>query len=126
MNALVVAPYGEIRDSLSSLISVIPEINIVSTTDSLDYAIDFVVDYCPVIAVLVFDVLDLDKLTKTKSMKKANPELKLVAILKEIDWIPDSISKSTLKTNMEIFDAVLPQYARAGTIRETISKMVSV
>jgi len=116
MITLVVAPYGEIRDSLTSLISVIPEINIVSTTENLDRGIIFVAEHFPDIVVLVLDDLDSDKLAKVKSMKESSQDLNTVAFLKNTDQVPDCESG--------IFDAVLPQYARAGTIRKTISTLI--
>ena len=123
MIALVVAPYSDIRESLTSLISVIPQIDVVSTTNNLDRGIDFVQEHHPAIVVLVLDEIDSIKLGKIKNMKESCQDIKIVAFLKNSN--ENLESTSTPEVDSGIFDAAIPQYTRAGTIRKKISDLIS-
>ena len=116
MIVVVVAPLGEFRDGLTSLISVIPDINEVSTTEYLDRAIDYVEDHCPDLLITITDRLETTTLSKIKMMKVSCQQLKVIAFVQQPDMVAESISGDV--------DILLPQYAKANLITKAITSLL--
>ena len=116
MVALIVARYGALRDGLSGLLSVMPEITVVSTTDDLDEALKFVLQHCPTVALLEFEKIDRVHLAKVELIKAACPQLKILAFVQSLE--PDArIEESGV-------DAVLPHGAKAARITDTVAALI--
>ena len=118
MIALIVAPHGELRDGLSSLISVIPDVNVVSTTENLDRAIGFVGEHCPELLIAVVTKLEPTTLSKIKMMKAGCQQLKVIACVKHPVMVTEPKSGD--------LDAVISQYAKASLITDTVISLLSV
>jgi len=118
MIALVVAPHGEFRDGLTSLISVIPDVNVVSTTENMDRAIDFVAEHCPELLITVITRVESTTLSKIKMMKAGCQHLKVIACVKHPVMVTEPRSVD--------IDAVISQYAKASVITNTVISLLSV
>lgn len=118
MIALIVAPHGELRDGLSSLISVIPDVNVVSTTENLDRAIGFVAEHCPELLIAVVTRVEPTTLSKIKMMKAGCQQLKVIACVKHPVMVTEPKSGD--------LDAVISQYAKASVITNTVISLLSV
>ena len=116
MIALVVAPHGALRDGLAGLLSAMDLISVVSTTNNLDGALRFVLEYCPAVILLDCEELDNVELAKVELIIAACPESKILAF----------VPSPELSARLEAcgVDNVLLYGSKAATIVATISALI--
>ncbi len=84
-NVLIIARPGVLRESLSALLATMPEINVVSATNDLDSAYEFVSRLQPTICIMNFSNQGDDKEQKINQLKSILPEMKTIVLVDTVE-----------------------------------------
>ena len=115
-NVLIIAQPGILRESLSSLLGTMPEINVVSTTNDLDSAIEFVSEHQPMICIMDFSNQVDDKEQKIDQLKSILPEKKTILLVDTVE------AKEEAETHG--FDKVVINGSSVQQLTKTISDCI--
>jgi DNA-binding NarL/FixJ family response regulator len=84
-DVLIIARPGMLRDSLSALFGTMPEIKMVSATNDLDSAFEFVSKRQPMICIMDFSNQGEDKEQKIDHLKSIWPEMKTLVLVDTVE-----------------------------------------
>ena len=84
-NVLIIAQPGMLRESLSSLLGTMPEIEVVSATNDLDSAIEFVSLRQSMICIMDFSNQGDDKEQKIDQLKSIRLEMKIILLVDTVE-----------------------------------------
>ena len=73
-----------LQDSLTALLSTIPEINVISLSNDLDSAVTFISDNQPLVCIIDFSDQGAEQIAYVNGMKLISPELKNIALVEDI------------------------------------------
>ena len=84
-NVLIIARPGVLRESLSALLATMPEINVVSSTNDLDSANEFVSKRQPMICIMDISNQGDDKEQKIDQFKSIWPEMITIVLVDTVE-----------------------------------------
>ena len=73
-----------LKDSLTALLSTIPEVNVISVTNDLDSATTFVLDHQPQVCIIDFSYQGDEITTYVVRMNSKKPKMKIIALVEDI------------------------------------------
>jgi len=82
---LVVVRPGMLQDSLSALLSTMSGVKVVSVTNDLESAINFVSEHHPKVCIIEISDQGDDQLTQFDRIKSISPEMKTIALVDEVE-----------------------------------------
>ena len=115
-NVLIIAQPGMLRDSLSSLLSIMPEINVVSSTNDLESAFEFMSKHQPMICIMDIPNQGNDKEQKIDQLKSIRLEMKTILLVDTIE------AKEEAETHG--FDKVVIKGSSVQQLTKTISDCI--
>ena len=115
-NVLIIARPGVLRESLSALLTTMPEINVVSATNDLDSAFEFVSMCQSMICIMDFSNQVDDKEQKIDQLKSIWPETKTILLVDTVE------AKEEAETHG--FDKVVINGSSVQQLTKTISDCI--
>ena len=117
LNVLIVAKKGEMRDGLQALMAARSGLGPVTVTDSLDSAVEYTLEHCPVI--VVFDVESPDSALRSVVGKITDscPDTRLLLL------VPDETSRRTAAAYGA--DSVLVRGVKANDLAGVAERLVT-
>jgi DNA-binding NarL/FixJ family response regulator len=113
---LIIAQPGMLRESLSSLLGTMPEIDVVSVTNDLDSAFEFVSMNQPMICIMDFSNQVDDMEQKIDQLKSIRLEMKIILLVDTVE------AKEEAETNG--FDRVVIKRSAVQPLTNTISDCI--
>ena len=115
-NVLIIARPGVLRESLSALLATMPEINVVSATNDLDSAIEFVSLRQSMICIMDFSNQGDDKEQKIDQLKSNLSKTKIILLVDTVE------AKEEAETHG--FDKVVIKGSSVQQLTKTISDCI--
>ena len=115
-NVLIIAQPGILRESLSSLLATMPDIDVVSVTNDLDSAFEFVSMTQPMICIIDFSNQVDDMEQKIDQLKSIRLEMKTILLVDTVE------AKEEAETHG--FDKVVIKGSSVQQLTKTISDCI--